>query len=225
MSHEIARSIAHHTLYAPSTTLKDIDPSLTPGWSGTRKKADKELSAIGKELSNLQERLFARGRHGDPRSILLILQGMDSSGKGGIVRHVIGAVDPQGVAHQSFGKPTPEELQHDFLWRITKALPHPGFIGVFDRSHYEDVLVARVNDLAPDAEIERRYNAINNFEHELTTSGVTVIKVLLHISRDEQRARLEDRLNRPDKYWKYHPSDVDERLKWPAYEEAFPSHA
>lgn len=201
--------------------LAQIDPATTPGWESGRKSAEKTLEATGELLSDLQERLFAEGRTGGTRSILLIIQGMDSSGKGGIVRHVIGLVDPQGVQHQSFGKPTEEELSHDFLWRIRKALPTPGYIGVFDRSHYEDVLAVRVNNLVPQQEWEQRYDLINDFEKELVDGGTTLIKVLLHISPDEQKARLGERLERPDKHWKYNPGDVDERLKWPAYQEAF----
>lgn len=204
-----------------STPLKGIDPASTPGWDNGKKAAEKTLEATGETLSDLQERLFAEGRSGGRRSILLVIQGMDSSGKGGIVRHVIGLVDPQGVQHQSFGKPTDEELSHDFLWRIRKALPNPGYIGVFDRSHYEDVLAVRVNNLVPQEEWEQRYEAINQFEKELVDGGTTLIKVLLHISPEEQKARLAERLERPDKYWKYNPGDVDERLKWPAYQEAF----
>ena len=153
--------------------------------------------------------------------MLLVLQGMDTAGKGGIVRHVIGAVDPQGVSLAAFKKPTPEELAHDFLWRVEKRVPEPGFIGVFDRSHYEDVLIGRVRHLADDAEIERRYGAINAFEKGLVDRGIRIVKVMLHISSDEQKARLAERLDRPDKYWKYNPADVDERALWPQYMDAY----
>ncbi len=214
-------TIQENTTYAPGVLLVDIDAASTPGWKHGRKEAEALLADTGRHLSELQERLFADGRSGGSRSILLILQGMDTAGKGGIVRHVIGLVDPQGVQHASFGKPTAEELKHHFLWRIEKKTPRPGHIGVFDRSHYEDVLVARVNGLAPLEEIEGRYNEIVQFERELTESGTTIIKVLLHIDSDEQKARLGERLNRPDKYWKYDPSDVDGRLKWPDYQGAF----
>ena len=153
--------------------------------------------------------------------MLLVVQGMDTAGKGGIVRHVIGAVDPQGVSLAAFKKPTPEELAHDFLWRVEKRVPEPGFIGVFDRSHYEDVLIGRVRHLADDAEIERRYGAINAFEKGLVDRGIRIVKVMLHISSDEQKARLAERLDRPDKYWKYNPADVDERALWPQYMDAY----
>ncbi|HCJ49166.1 MAG TPA: phosphate--nucleotide phosphotransferase, partial [Microbacterium sp.] len=145
----------------------------------------------------------------------------DSAGKGGIVRHVIGATDPQGVHLKAFKKPTPEELAHDFLWRIEREVPEAGYIGVFDRSHYEDVLIGRVRQLAPPDEIERRYEAIVDFEQRLTDRGVHIVKVMLHISSDEQKARLGERLERPDKHWKYNPGDVDERQLWPAYMDAY----
>ena len=146
---------------------------------------------------------------------------MDTSGKGGIVRHVVGAVDPQGVRHHAFGAPTEEELAHDFLWRVRRELPAPGQIGVFDRSHYEDVVVARVHGLVPHATWLRRYPTINRFEHSLVDNGTTIVKVLLKISKSEQRERLAARLARPDKYWKYDPGDIDERLRWDEYQEAY----
>jgi PPK2 family polyphosphate:nucleotide phosphotransferase len=153
--------------------------------------------------------------------VLLVLQGMDTSGKGGIVRHAAGLVDPQGLSIKSFKAPSSEELAHDFLWRITRALPAAGQIGVFDRSHYEDVLIARVRELAPPDELERRYDQILDFERELVKQGTTIIKVMLHISADEQKERLQERLDRPDKHWKFNPGDIDERLLRPAYMEAF----
>mgnify|MGYP001762865295 FL=1 len=146
---------------------------------------------------------------------------MDSAGKGGIVRHVIGATDPQGIHLKSFKKPTPEELAHDFLWRIESEAPHPGYIAVFDRSHYEDVLIGRVRSLASPEEIERRYGAINEFEARLVERGTTIVKVMLDISYEEQRSRLMKRLDRPDKHWKYNPGDVDERQLWPQYMAAY----
>ncbi|WP_265521355.1 polyphosphate kinase 2 family protein [Oerskovia flava] len=201
--------------------VHDVDRGATPGWSRGRKDAERLLAAHADELSDLQERLFAEGRSGGSRSVLLVLQGMDTAGKGGIVRHVVGLVDPQGVQHRSFGVPTAEERAQHYLWRIRKALPDPGHIGVFDRSHYEDVLVVRVNELVPPEEWEPRYDEINAFEQEITDAGTTVVKVALLVSHDEQKARLTKRLERPDKFWKYKPADVDERAKWPAYQEAY----
>ena len=202
--------------------LGEVDPESTPGYDGDKKSGKKDLEALSAELNDLQERLFAA--HHDEESgpaVLLVLQAMDTAGKGGIVRHVVGAVDPQGVELAAFKKPTVEELAHDFLWRIRPRVPGPGMIGVFDRSHYEDVLIGRVRELADGAEIDRRYSAINDFEAELAAAGVHIVKVMLHISPDEQKERLAERLDRADKHWKYNPGDVDERLLWPDYMDAY----
>lgn len=202
--------------------LGEVDPGSTPGYAGDKKSGKKDLGALSTELNDLQERLFAAHHDGDTGpAVLLVLQAMDTAGKGGIVRHVVGAVDPQGVETASFKTPTDEELAHDFLWRIRPRVPGPGMIGVFDRSHYEDVLIGRVRELADAAEIDRRYSAINDFEAELTEAGVRIVKVMLHLSPDEQKERLAERLDRPDKYWKYNPGDVDERLLWPDYMDAY----
>ena len=204
--------------------LADHDPAGTPGYPGKGKKdAPAFTAAIVPELADLQERLYAAGvadRVGAP-SVLLVLQGMDTSGKGGVIRHVAGLVDPQGVALKAFKAPTPTEREHDFLWRIRAALPRPGMIGVFDRSHYEDVLVARVDGLAPPDEVEARYEQINEFEAEVAAAGTVIVKCMLHISAEQQRRRLLARLDNPAKHWKYNPGDVDVRLKWPAYQEAY----
>jgi PPK2 family polyphosphate:nucleotide phosphotransferase len=176
---------------------------------------------MGAELADLQERLWAERTAGSTRRILVVLQGMDTSGKGGALRHTIGLVDPQGVKITSFKAPTDEEKAQDFLWRIEKGVPQPGFIGVFDRSHYEDVLIAKVRGFAEADEIERRYGAINDFEARLADEGVSIIKCMLHISADEQKSRLQERLDNPEKHWKYNPGDLDERALWPAYREAY----
>lgn len=186
-----------------------------------KKLAQQLLAERGGRLLALQEKLYANGRSGDTRSVLLVLQGMDTSGKGGIVRHVLGNVDPQGVDHTSFGVPTDEEKSHHYLWRIRNALPRGGQIGVFDRSHYEDVLVVRVHNLVPTEVWAERYAEINQFERELVDAGTTIVKVGLFISSDEQKLRLSERLERPDKYWKFKPHDIDERLLWPAYQDAY----
>lgn len=201
--------------------LDEVDPDATPGFDGAKRDGEALLEEEGQRLAQLQELLFANSRLGDGRRILLVLQAMDTAGKGGIVRHVMGAVDPQGVQLAAFKKPTPKELEHDFLWRIRAASPDAGMLGVFDRSHYEDVLVARVRELAPPEEIERRYGAIVDFERELVDAQTTVIKVMLHISPDEQKERLQERLDRPDKHWKFNPGDIDERVLWPHYMEAY----
>ncbi|WP_334150449.1 PPK2 family polyphosphate kinase [Microbacterium sp.] len=202
--------------------LADVDPGSRPGYDRGKTHGTKDLETGLVTLSGLQERLFAESRVGVAKNaVLLVLQAMDSAGKGGIVRHVVGGVDPQGVALAAFKAPTAEEREHDFLWRIEKRLPEPGFIGVFDRSHFEDVLIGKVRELADAAEIERRYDAINRFEAGVAASGVRIIKVMLHISPEEQKERLRERLERPDKHWKYNPGDVDERLLWDQYMQAY----
>ncbi|MFC8923389.1 PPK2 family polyphosphate kinase [Cellulosimicrobium sp. NPDC057127] len=201
--------------------LATVDRSAAPGFRGGKAAGRALVEHHADELSELQERLFAEGRSGGSRSVLLVLQGMDTAGKGGIVRHVVGLVDPQGVAHRSFGVPTAQELRHHFLWRVRRELPAPGYIGVFDRSHYEDVLVARVRELVEPAVLDKRYDEINRFEEKVVASGTTVIKVALLVSYEEQRARLAERLERPDKHWKYDPSDIDSRALWPAYQDAY----
>ncbi|WP_183099661.1 polyphosphate kinase 2 family protein [Nocardioides pelophilus] len=206
---------------AGKVDLAGIATDATPAFDGDKEAGAAALEATGPELADLQERLFAEGRAGGGRSLLLVLQGMDTSGKGGTLRSTVGLVDPQGLRITSFKAPTPEELEHDFLWRIRRALPEPGYVGVFDRSHYEDVLIARVRELAPREEIERRYDAINGFEAELVESGTTIVKCMLHISAEEQKERLLARLEDPTKHWKYNPGDLDERALWPAYQDAY----
>ncbi|MBW0275617.1 polyphosphate kinase [Nocardia sp. MH4] len=208
-------------LRADGQRIIDLDTSATPGFIGDKQRGKTLLTERGIVLSDLQEKLFAHGRTGGKHSVLLVLQGMDTAGKGGIVRHVIGSVDPQGVDHASFGVPTEEEKQHDFLWRIRKRLPAHGQIGVFDRSHYEDVLVVRVHELVPQSEWEQRYDLINAFEREVADTGTTIVKVAMFVSLDEQKRRLRERLERPDKYWKFNPADITERGFWPDYQKAY----
>jgi PPK2 family polyphosphate:nucleotide phosphotransferase len=198
-----------------------IDTSATPGFKGKKSDAAALQWERNERFAQLQEMLYANSRSGDNRSLLLVLQGMDTAGKGGIVKHVVGAANPQGIRYHSFGVPTEEERQHNYLWRIRRALPPPGHIGVFDRSHYEDVLVVRVHNIVPPEVWGKRYEEINRFENKLVSSGTTIIKVAMFVSLDEQKARLSKRLDRPDKYWKYNTADVDERLLWPAYQEAY----
>lgn len=202
-------------------TLADVDPRSTPVFTGEKADGKAALAEADEELDHLQEQLYAHGRSGGAERVLLVVQGMDTSGKGGIMRHVVGSVDPQGVELTAFKAPTAEEKAKPFLWRIRQALPGPGMIGVFDRSHYEDVLVVRVHDLVPPGQWKRRYATINTFERGLVEDGTTMIKVMLHVSNGEQRERLAERLERPDKYWKYNPGDVDERMHWDDYQEAY----
>ena len=205
----------------PGFRLADQPTDGAPGFEGGKEEGKDALSAGKDVLAELQEKLFACGREGAPRSVLLVLQAMDTAGKGGIVSHVIGAMNPGGVHYAGFGKPTPEELSHDFLWRVWREVPAAGQVGVFDRSHYEDVLIGRVRQLAPPEELERRYGAITGFEHELAESGTTIVKVMLHLGKAEQKKRLAARLENRAKLWKFNPADVDERLRWDDYQEAY----
>jgi PPK2 family polyphosphate:nucleotide phosphotransferase len=197
------------------------DPSGFP--AGPRKKAEglAATAELGVRLASLQDRFFAQSSAGDPRSLLLVLQGMDTSGKGGTVKHVCRYFNPAGLRVRAFKTPTGEERQHHFLWRVRRALPHPGEIGIFDRSHYEDVLIARVRGLVPPATWQERYEVINGFERSLADGGMTIVKVFLNISYEEQCKRLLARLDNPHKHWKFSSSDIDERALWPAYQEAY----
>jgi len=194
----------------------------TPGGPRGKARGRSETEAMRPRLAELQERLYAQSRvGGDRRRLLLVLQGMDTSGKGGTVKHVVAGLNPAGLRVRGFAAPTDEERRHHYLWRIRRELPHAGEIGVFDRSHYEDVLVVRVHDLVPRSTWRRRYAEINRFEQQLADEGTTLVKVFLHIGYEEQRARLLARLDRPDKRWKFSPSDIEERALWPAYREAY----
>ncbi|WP_273412698.1 PPK2 family polyphosphate kinase [Corynebacterium appendicis] len=202
--------------------LADVDPASTPGVD--EDDVDDAFEKYDDEIADLQDCLYANGRAGNENagSILLVLQGMDTSGKGGIIRHVVGdLLDPQGVHIKAFGKPTEEEKKHDFLWRVTPHLPVPGMVSVFDRSHYEDVLVQRVREMAPQEEIERRYGAIVDFETEAAANGTKIIKVMPHISKDFQGENLRKRIEREDKHWKYNPGDIDDRKLWDEFQEAY----
>ncbi len=201
--------------------LRAIDTAATPGFTGDKAAGKEALASLGDELSDLQERLFAEGTTGSRRRVLLVLQGMDTSGKGGTLRHTVGLIDPQGVRITSFKAPTDEEKQHHFLWRIRRALPEPGQVGVFDRSHYEDVLIVKVHGWAEERTVESRYDQINEFEAELAADGVVLVKCMLHISADVQRDRLSERLDNPDKHWKYNSGDLDERARWGDYRAAY----
>ncbi|MFI1835704.1 PPK2 family polyphosphate kinase [Streptomyces olivaceoviridis] len=202
--------------------LSRYDARAIPGApDGGKQAAQAAADRMGKQLARLQERLWAAATAGDHRRVLLVLQGMDTSGKGGTVKHVIGQLNPSGCRITAFKAPTEEEREHDFLWRVRRALPEPGEIGIFDRSHYEDVLIARVRHLARPAEIGSRYGLINDFERSLAEDGVTLVKCFLHLSYDEQRRRLLRRLDRPDKHWKFAPGDIDERALWPDYQAAY----
>ena len=202
--------------------LKDFDPGATPGWTAGKAAARGFQDGRRRLLSELQEGYFACSKMGDDRRILLVVQGLDTAGKGGISRHVMGMVDPQGVQLASFGKPTEQELSEHFLCRIERQLPHFGKIGVFDRSHYEDVLVQRVRNIVPPEIWGGRYDIINDWERYLVQDQhFTIVKLALMVSHDEQARRLAQRLDRRDKWWKYQPGDIDTRRDWDAYQEAY----
>jgi PPK2 family polyphosphate:nucleotide phosphotransferase len=196
--------------------MKQLDPSSTPGIK-SKKEGRAELEWMTQRLSELQRVFYAECKH----SILVVLQAMDTGGKDGTIRHVFGPLNPQGVRVSSFKAPSAEELAHDFLWRIHVKTPKKGMIRIFNRSHYEDVLVVRVHNLVPKREVDRRYGQINAFEKHLTENGTTVLKFCLHISKKEQKERLQARLARPDKHWKFNSADLAERKLWNQYERAY----
>jgi PPK2 family polyphosphate:nucleotide phosphotransferase len=208
--------------FTPGTKVTDIDTNSTPGFKGSKDDAPEIQAERNARFAELQEMLYANGKKDARRSsVLLVLQGMDTAGKGGIVEHVVGAGSPMGIQYTSFGVPTEEERKHDFLWRFNKALPPIGHIGVFDRSQYEDVLIVRVHNLVAPEVWGARYEDINAFEKDVTDAGTVIIKCAMFVSLEEQKRRLSERLDRPDKYWKYNPGDLDERALWPAYQEAY----
>ncbi len=212
------RDIDNHILIAPGSKapLKGRDPgddTLFPN----RETAEASTAGDAKAIDALQDRLWAERK----RALLVVLQGIDTSGKDGTVRGVFNACGPLGVSVTSFGRPSEEELAHDYLWRVHAAAPKKGMIGVFNRSYYEDVLVVKVRKLAPADVVDRRYEQINAFERHLAENGVVLLKFMLHISKDEQRERLQERLDDPAKHWKFNPSDLEDRALWADYHEAY----
>ena len=203
--------------------LDEIDTAATPGApEGGKEAASAAREAIGEELGDLQERLHAEAAVEDSaRRVLLVIQGMDTSGKDGVIKHALDGMNAKWLSITGFKQPTKEELEHHFLWRIRRAVPVPGSVGVFDRSHYEDVVAVRARELATESVWRPRYEEISAFERELTEDGCTIVKVFLHISRDYQRDRQLRRLERPDKRWKFAESDLDDRERWPAFQEAY----
>ncbi|WP_142214964.1 PPK2 family polyphosphate kinase [Streptomyces sp. SLBN-118] len=193
----------------------------TPAGPEDKAAALAATARMAERLADLQDRLYASSTAGDRRRVLLVLQGVNTSGKSGAVKHVVGLVNPSGCRIKAFNAPTPEEKNHPFLWRITNALPQRGEIGIFDRSHYEDVTIARVRELVPRKQLGPRYAEINRFEEGLVKDGVTMVKVFLHISYEQQRRRLLARLDDPSKHWKFDPQDIEERAVWPDYQRAY----
>jgi PPK2 family polyphosphate:nucleotide phosphotransferase len=199
-----------------SVALKDYDPDDTGPYQSVE-EAEPVLAEHLKELAKLQSLLYAENH----RALLIVLQGMDTSGKDGTIRHVLSGMSPLGVQVKAFKAPNEEELAHDFLWRVHQVVPRQGYIGIFNRSHYEDVLVVRVHELVPRKVWKARYQQINDFEKMLVKNQVILLKFFLHISKDEQKQRLEQRLTDPARYWKFSLKDVEERRYWSAYRKAY----
>ena len=198
-----------------SVSLAAYDPDEKGGLE--KKQARKQIKQNLARMADLQELMFAEGKH----ALLIVLQAMDAGGKDSTIRHVMEAFNPQGCHVVGFGVPTEEELGHDFLWRIHPHTPCRGFVSIFNRSHYEDVLIVRVNELVPEAVWQKRYEQINHFEKLLADSGVTILKFFLYISKEEQKERFEERLARPQKHWKFNPADLKTRAQWDEYMHAF----
>jgi PPK2 family polyphosphate:nucleotide phosphotransferase len=215
----MAQPFIDHYRVKPNTTinLAQWDPADKALFKGDKKAAEKEIAKLNAELEALQELLYAEGKH----KVLIVFQAMDTGGKDGAIRHVFDGVNPQGVKVASFKKPTAEELAHDYLWRVHKMTPSNGEIVIFNRSHYEDVLVVRVHELTPKAVWQRRYEHINAFEKLLADEGTTILKFYLHIDLAEQKERLQARLADPTKQWKFAKGDLAERALWPQYMAAY----
>lgn len=196
---------------------KDFDPNDQGDWMGRKHKGVAKMAELHQELDGLQEVLYAEHKH----KVLVVLQGMDTAGKDGTIRSVFEGVNPQGVNVASFKVPTPIEMDHDYLWRVHAQVPGKGELVLFNRSHYEQVLVVRVHNLEPESEWRKHYQQINDFERLLTETGTTVIKCFLHIDLDEQKKRLMERLDTPEKRWKFNPGDLPERNLWPEYMKAY----
>jgi PPK2 family polyphosphate:nucleotide phosphotransferase len=206
----------HLALPGKKFHLQDIDPAYTGDYED-KKQVQKQLQADSKELIKLQELLYAEAKH----ALLIVIQAMDTGGKDGAIAHVMSGVNPQGCVVTPFKVPTPEELAHDYLWRAHKVVPPKRMIGIFNRSHYEDVLVVRVHSLVPKDVWSQRFEQINQFEKHLAENGVTILKFFLHISKEEQKRRLQARLDDPSKHWKFALGDLKERALWDDYMNAY----
>lgn len=198
-------------------SLQDLDPGDKSERGNSKEQDSYELTRLAVEINALQDILHAEGK----RKLLLVLQGMDASGKDGTIRHVFSECDPLGIRLASFKAPTSEELAHDYLWRIHHEAPKNGELVIFNRSHYEDVLIVKVHDWIDEAECKRRFSQINDFERMLSETGTTIIKCYLHISKEEQKSRMQERLDDPTKTWKFNPNDLKERALWPQYMRAY----
>jgi PPK2 family polyphosphate:nucleotide phosphotransferase len=211
------RSLPWYVRPGASPKLSSIDPDSTPDVPGDRAATDAALIKLRETLGELQNRLRAE----ETRSLLLVLQAMDAGGKDGTVKNVFKGINPMGLRISGFDVPNDDEMARDFLWRVHAEVPPRGMIGVFNRSHYEDILAVRVRKLRPPKIWQARYEAINNFEEHLTAEGTTVVKVMLHISKDEQARRLQERIDDPTKQWKFRLGDLDDRKLWPDYQRAY----
>jgi len=211
--------VEHPTMVRPGTRVRldEIDPDFHEGLGKRDDEVKERLKQARDAMLELQERLYAEGE----QSLLIVLQAMDTGGKDGTIKHVMRGLNPVGVCVSSFKVPTPEELAHDFLWRVHQRVPRRGQIAVFNRSHYEDVLVVRVHELVPEPVWRRRYEQINEFERLLAETGTRIVKLFLYISKEEQRERLQKRLDNPDKHWKFSPADLEERELWDDYIAAY----
>lgn len=208
----------HYRVQPGSTVnLAQWDPADKRAFDGDKKQGEARTAKLTQHLEQLQEVLYAQGKH----KVLIVLQAMDTGGKDGVIRHVFDGVNPQGVRVAAFKAPTPAELAHDYLWRVHPHTPGKGEIVIFNRSHYEDVLVVRVHNLVPETVWRRRYEHINAFEKLLADEGTTILKFYLHIDQDEQKERLQARLDDPEKRWKFAKGDLEERQLWPAYMRAY----
>ena len=199
------------------TKVSDIDGDSTPGFDGNKDDAERFISISSSEIARYQRLMYANGVKGSHRRLLIVLQGMDASGKGGIVRHVFSQGDPMGMHYHGFGAPKGEELDHDYLWRIKRELPNNGWISIFDRSHYEDIVMPHVYGTYPEAEWRGRYDLVNEFERSLAADGCAILKIFLVVSQEEQKRHFLGRLNDPTKYWKFDMSDLDARERWDDY--------
>lgn len=201
--------------------VRDVDPHSLPGWNGDRDNAEHFMRISSTSIARYQRLLYANGTRKSDKRLLIVLQGMDASGKGGIVRHVFSQGDPMGICYHGFGAPTDEEKRHDYLWRVRRQLPPNGWIGIFDRSHYEDIVMPHIYGTIPEDQWRARYDEINQFEHDLAAGGCTILKIFLMSSREEQKKHFLDRLNDPTKYWKFDPSDLEARERWDEYMDAW----
>jgi PPK2 family polyphosphate:nucleotide phosphotransferase len=207
----------HRIKPGSKVNLAKIDPADKSGWEGSKKDAAKEVATLCDRMDQLQEMLYAESKY----RVLIVLQAMDTGGKDGVIRAVFGNLNPQGCRVASFKVPTPPEMAHDYLWRVHQQTPGKGEIVIFNRSHYEDVLVVRVHNFVPQEVWEKRYDQINAWEKTLADEGTTILKFFLHISKDEQKLRLEERRDTPSKQWKFNPGDLKERALWPDYMAAY----